>query len=106
MHISMERYFTRQWRITGLISLSGGPSARTMQIDVAPFTLIGATTRSGLLSRPLRDRFLASFHYDFYSEEELAKIITVNAKKLDISMKKKAASLMSRCSRRNSENLK
>ncbi|MAW07910.1 MAG: Holliday junction branch migration DNA helicase RuvB [Halobacteriovoraceae bacterium] len=100
MHISIEEILYSAMEDYRLDLVIGqGPSARTMQIDVAPFTLIGATTRSGLLSRPLRDRFLASFHYDFYSEEELAKIITVNAKKLDISMKKEAASLMSRCSR-------
>ena len=76
-----------------------GPSARTMQIDISPFTLIGATTRSGLLSRPLRDRFLASFHYDFYENSELSKIILANTKKLKFEMTEGASNLISKCSR-------
>ena len=57
-----------------------------MQIDITPFTLVGATTRSGLLSNPLRDRFVSQFHYDFYDDSELMEIIKIECKKLGISM--------------------
>ena len=71
-----------------------------MQIDIAPFTLIGATTRSGLLSNPLRDRFMANFHYDFYEDDELSEIIMRNSKKLDLSLSAEAfCHLAARCSR-------
>jgi Holliday junction DNA helicase RuvB len=53
-----------------------GPSARTVKLDIAPFTLIGATTRSGLLTNPLRDRFGITFHLEFYSVKELTHIVT------------------------------
>ena len=49
------------------IIIGQGPSARTIKLDIAPFTLVGATTRSGLLTNPLRDRFGIIFHLDFYS---------------------------------------
>jgi Holliday junction DNA helicase RuvB len=76
-----------------------GPSARTMQIQIAPFTLIGATTRSGLLSNPLRDRFMAHLHFDFYNHEELVEIVGNNAKKLKLILEKSALELMARCAR-------
>ena len=57
------------------IVLGKGPSARTMKLAVKPFTLVGATTRSGLLTRPLRERFGQHFHLEFYKREELAEII-------------------------------
>lgn len=72
------------------ILIGEGPSARTMQIDLVPFTLIGATTRAGLLSTPLRDRFLASLHFDFYKPESLAKIVENNTRKLDMTIETKA----------------
>ncbi len=53
-----------------------GPGARTVKIDLEPFTLVGATTRIGLLSSPLRDRFGVILRLDFYSPEELARIVT------------------------------
>lgn len=81
------------------IVIGQGPSARTMQIQVAPFTLIGATTRSGLLSNPLRDRFMAHLHFDFYGEDELAKIISNNSSKLNVDLEKSALNLMAACSR-------
>ena len=100
MHISIEEILYSAMEDYRLDLVIGqGPSARTMQIDIAPFTLIGATTRSGLLSRPLRDRFLASFHYDFYSTDELSLIIKKNTKKLRFEMSDKAAEQVSRCSR-------
>jgi len=81
------------------IVIGQGPSARTMQIQIAPFTLIGATTRSGLLSNPLRDRFMAHLHFDFYNHEELAEIVSNNAKKLKILLDKSAVQLIASCAR-------
>ena len=64
-----------------------GPSARSVRIDLKPFTLIGATTRFGLLSAPLRDRFGIPLRLDFYETSELVKIVNRNAQlmKLDIT---------------------
>jgi holliday junction DNA helicase RuvB len=56
-----------------------GPSARTVKISLNPFTLVGATTRSGLITTPLRDRFGIPLRLDFYSVEELVKIVTRGA---------------------------
>jgi len=81
------------------IVLGHGPSARTMQIDINPFTLIGATTRSGLLSNPLRDRFMAHLHFDFYATEDLVKIIDANRKKLKIDLDEAAKQKLARCAR-------
>lgn len=81
------------------IVIGQGPSARTMQIQVAPFTLIGATTRSGLLSNPLRDRFMAHLHFDFYNHHELSEIVENNAKKLNIVLDKSALKLIAACAR-------
>jgi Holliday junction DNA helicase RuvB len=81
------------------IVIGQGPSARTMQIQIAPFTLIGATTRSGLLSNPLRDRFMAHLHFDFYNHAELAKIVENNAKKLKLNLDPKALELIAGCAR-------
>ena len=100
MHITIEEILYSAMEDFRLDLVIGqGPSARTMQIDISPFTLIGATTRSGLLSRPLRDRFLASFHYDFYENSELSRIIMANTKKLKFEMTDQASSLISKCSR-------
>jgi len=63
-----------------------GPSARSVRIDLQPFTLIGATTRSGLLSTPLRERFGIPLRLDFYSHEDLKKIVLRGAGLLNISM--------------------
>jgi len=81
------------------IVLGEGPAARTMQIDLNPFTLIGATTRSGLLSNPLRDRFIAHLHFQFYQPEDLAVIVSNNAKKINLNVGAKAIDVISRCSR-------
>jgi len=81
------------------IILGQGPSAKTMRIDINPFTLIGATTRAGLLTNPLRDRFLAHFHFDFYNDQDLSKIITTNQYKLDLEIDKRAINQMASCSR-------
>ncbi len=87
MHITVEEILYSAMEDFRLDILIGqGASARTMQIDVPPFTLIGATTRSGLLSNPLRDRFMAHLHLDFYSDEELGIIVNNNAKKMSLNM--------------------
>ena len=62
--------------------IGSGPSARVVQISIEKFTLIGATTRLGLLSRPLRDRFGIPLQLSFYEPEDLMKIIILNSKKL------------------------
>ncbi|MBI1914389.1 MAG: Holliday junction branch migration DNA helicase RuvB [Planctomycetes bacterium] len=69
------------------IVLGEGVNARTISLPLQHFTLIGATTRSGLLSSPMRDRFKMHEHLEFYSVEELAQIVRINARKLqtDIS---------------------
>ncbi|MCK9454544.1 MAG: Holliday junction branch migration DNA helicase RuvB [Sulfurimonas sp.] len=65
------------------IIIGSGPAAQTVKIDLPRFTLIGATTRAGMLSNPLRDRFGMNFRMQFYSSEELAKIILQASVKLD-----------------------
>src|SRR5690606_39126012 len=59
-----------------------GPSARTVRIDLAPFTLVGATTRAGLLATPLRDRFGIPVRLEFYSADELQRVILGAARKM------------------------
>jgi holliday junction DNA helicase RuvB len=87
MHISVEEILYSAMEDFRLDILIGqGASARTMQIDLLPFTLIGATTRSGLLSNPLRDRFMAHLTFDYYPAETLAKIIAANAVKLSMNL--------------------
>jgi Holliday junction DNA helicase RuvB len=68
------------------IVLGKGPSARTMRLDLPQFTIIGATTRAGMLSAPLRDRFGVVHRLNFYAPEELGKIVVGAAKKLDITI--------------------
>jgi len=65
------------------IVIGSGPAAQTIKLDVARFTLIGATTRAGMLSNPLRDRFGMNFRLNFYTHEELSEIITLASKKLN-----------------------
>lgn len=71
--------------------LGEGINARTHSLPLRPFTLIGATTRAGMLSGPLRDRFQNRFHLSFYSTEELAEIVRRNARKLSIEILEDAA---------------
>jgi Holliday junction DNA helicase RuvB len=66
--------------------LGKGPSARTMRLKLQPFTLIGATTKAGMLTGPLRDRFGVVCRLELYSKEELAKIINRSAKILNIQI--------------------
>ena len=74
------------------LTLGEGVNARTINMHLRPFTLIGATTRTGLLSAPLRDRFQMREHLDFYSVEELAEIVRRNAGKLRVEIAGAAAS--------------
>jgi Holliday junction DNA helicase RuvB len=100
MHISIEEILYSAMEDFRLdIVIGQGPSARTMQIDVPPFTLVGATTKSGLLSNPLRTRFMANLHFDFYNEEELSKIVAINANKLNVNIETDARQLIARCAR-------
>lgn len=68
------------------VILGKGPSARTLRLDLPPFTIIGATTRAGLISAPLRDRFGVVHRLNFYEPEELGVIIRGGADKLGISI--------------------
>ena len=68
-----------------------GPSARTIRIDLPRFTLVGATTRTGLLSSPLRGRFGVEMRLDFYSHEELSKIVMRSASLLNVEIEKRGA---------------
>ena len=68
------------------IIIGEGPAARSIKLDLPPFTLVGATTRAGLLTSPLRDRFGIVQRLEFYSIEELASIVSRSAKLLGIAM--------------------
>jgi len=73
------------------IIIGSGPAAQTVKIDLPRFTLIGATTRAGMLSNPLRDRFGMSFRMNFYSADELSRIIIQASNKLDKEIINEAA---------------
>jgi Holliday junction DNA helicase RuvB len=81
------------------IIIGQGPSARTIKLDLPPFTLIGATTRAGLLSPPLRDRFGVSLRLEFYSPVELKSIILRSARILGIVVDQEGAFEIARRSR-------
>ena len=81
------------------IMIDKGPSARTIQIDLNKFTLIGATTRSGLLTSPLRARFGINCHLEYYDSHVLACIVERSARILGIHIDSKAAAEISRRSR-------
>ena len=68
------------------VMIDQGPNARSVRLNVPRFTLLGATTRSGLLSAPLRTRFTLQTRLDYYTKEELAKIVLRSARLLDIAM--------------------
>ncbi len=76
-----------------------GPRANTVRLTLEPFTLVGATTRTGLITSPLRSRFGISHRLSFYQPEELAKIIERSSKILNIEIEKKAAMEIARRSR-------
>ncbi len=73
------------------IVIGQGPAARTLKIELPKFTLVGATTRTGLLTTPLRDRFGVNFRLDYYKPEELQKIIFRSARILDIEIDSEGA---------------
>ena len=81
------------------IMIDKGPSARSIQIDLNPFTLVGATTRSGLLTAPLRARFGINLHLEYYDPETLARIIRRSASILRVPIDDDAANEISRRSR-------
>jgi Holliday junction DNA helicase RuvB len=81
------------------IVLGQGPSARTIRMDLPKFTLVGATTRTGLMTKPLLDRFGFSSRLDYYSPEELEKIVVRNARILGIPISESGAEQLARRSR-------
>lgn len=81
------------------IMIGKGSSARSIRLDLPKFTLVGATTRAGMLSAPLRDRFGVVQHLEFYTEEELQTIIVRSAKVLGVEIDEKGALEMARRSR-------
>ncbi len=85
------------------IIIGSGPAAQTVKIDLPRFTLIGATTRAGMLSNPLRERFGMHFRMQFYNQDELAKIIQIASKKLNKYCEDDGAVEISRRSRGTQE---
>lgn len=81
------------------IMIGEGPAARSVKIDLPPFTLIGATTRAGMLTNPLRDRFGIVARLEFYTVAELGKIVTRSARLLDIKIDNSGAHEIARRSR-------
>lgn len=81
------------------IIVGKGPSARTIQLELPEFTLIGATTRLGMLSAPLRNRFGVIYRLEFYTDEEIGKIVKRSSKILKIGINSSGSQLISRCAR-------
>ena len=81
------------------IVMGQGPAARTLALDLPPFTLVGATTRTGLLTTPLRDRFGMTFRLDYYEPDELARIVRRSARILAVEIADEAAEEIARRSR-------
>ncbi|MGC8719376.1 MAG: Holliday junction branch migration DNA helicase RuvB [Thermodesulforhabdaceae bacterium] len=81
------------------IIIGQGPSARSIKLDLPPFTLVGATTRAGLLSPPLRDRFGVILRLDFYKPEELKQIVERSARILGIAIEEAGAMEIAKRSR-------
>ena len=71
--------------------IGDGPAARTVRIDLAPFTLVGATTRAGLLSTPLRDRFGIPLRLEFYTPEELVRVVMGTGRKMGVNVSEDGA---------------
>src|SRR6187401_2972123 len=76
-----------------------GPAARSVRIDLPPFTLVGATTRSGLLTTPLRDRFGIPLRLEFYSPDELVQVVNRGARVLGVTISPSGAMEIARRSR-------
>lgn len=81
------------------VILGKGPTAHSIRLDLPKFTLVGATTRAGLLSAPLRDRFGVVFHMEFYSPKELQTIVMNSAKKMNVEIEEDGAFELARRSR-------
>jgi len=81
------------------IVVGQGPAARTLTLDLPPFTLVGATTRTGLLTTPLRDRFGMTFRLDYYEPQDLGTIVRRSARILDVEIEEDAADEIARRSR-------
>jgi len=81
------------------IMIGEGPAARSIKLDLPPFTLCGATTRAGMLTNPLRDRFGIVARLEFYSEQDLAKIVQRSARLLKVSLEHEGAAEIARRSR-------
>lgn len=92
LYIAMEDY-ELDWII------GQGAAARTVRIPIPPFTLVGATTKAGSVSSPLRSRFGFIPRFEYYTQEELAKIIMRSAGILDVQIDKDAALLLAKCCR-------
>lgn len=82
------------------IILGKGPSARTIQLDLPKFTLIGATTKMGMISSPMRNRFGAIFRLNFYENEEICRIIDRSASILKVETEEKSCRKIADCSRK------
>ena len=81
------------------IMIGEGPAARSVKLDLPPFTLIGATTRAGMLTNPLRDRFGIVARLEFYTDEELSRIVTRSSNLLNVNMDDAGALEIARRSR-------
>ena len=81
------------------IVIGEGPAARSIKLELPPFTLVGATTRAGLLTSPLRDRFGIVQRLEFYSADELTAIVERSARILNLSVKREGAALIAARSR-------
>ncbi len=81
------------------IVIGEGPAARSIKLDLPPFTLVGATTRAGLLTSPLRDRFGIVQRLEFYSEDDLSTILTRSAQILEVALAADGAAEIARRSR-------
>jgi holliday junction DNA helicase RuvB len=81
------------------IIVGQGPAARTLTLDLPPFTLVGATTRTGLLTTPLRDRFGMTYRLDYYGAEDLSTIVRRSARILGVEIEEEAAEEVSRRAR-------
>ena len=97
-HVEEILYPAMEDRKLDLI-IGEGPAARSVQIDLPPFTLIGATTRSGLLTNPLRDRFGIPLRLEFYNHEELGRIVERSGRILGMEMTQDGAQEIAKRSR-------
>lgn len=100
MHKTIEEYIypaMEEYKLN--LILGKGPMARTMELKLPRFTIIGATTRPGLLSAPLRNRFGATFQLNFYTHEDIEKIIKRSAKLLNIQVDEEAVKTIAQRSR-------